>query len=81
MRRGEVGLWVAAAFQVSFHILLSSPPHHHHFGGGRWFAEWVIIMQEGGTGLWDMGRLYSEASRWCGGLDWKTWRLDDKCHT
>lgn len=40
--------------------------------------EWAIIMQEGGTGLWDMGRLYPEASRWYGGLDWKTWRLDDK---
>ena len=36
VRRGEVGLWVATAFQVSFHFLLNSPPPPPSFWGWWW---------------------------------------------
>lgn len=67
-----VGLWVAGAFRSPFTSCLV--PQHHHFGGGGGFAEWVI-MQEGGTGLWIwVDYIWTLV----GGLDLRTWRLDDK---
>lgn len=61
--------------QVSFHFLLSAPPPPFwgwrracrvgHYAGGR-------------DRSLDMGGLNLEACRRYGGLDFKTWRLDDK---